>query len=177
MNGCHVDNMYYLQQWKRSRFEDFQCQRDDQFKLPEWPMLSRKPLTRYVNLWVAHAPGISSHRLQMFKGLLVSDPGIHHCTHVTHVPWCMLGSLARGGGENFPSIPSARTTRNFTYLTRGPSAYRFEVPLTGFAFIEWYISLNQRAVTITNTHSKLILHLYLSDIPFLITYSTFAKLV
>ena len=35
---------------------------------------------------------------------LVSDPGMHHGTCVTHVPWCMPGSLTRGGGENFPGI-------------------------------------------------------------------------
>ena len=33
---------------------------------------------------------------------LVKDPGMHHGTCVTHVPWCMPGSLARGGGENIP---------------------------------------------------------------------------
>ena len=31
---------------------------------------------------------------------LVSDP-------VTHVPWCMSGSLTRGGWENVPGIPGA----------------------------------------------------------------------
>ena len=38
---------------------------------------------------------------------LVSDPGIHHGTCVTHVPWCMLGSLICSGGENVPGIPGA----------------------------------------------------------------------
>ena len=33
---------------------------------------------------------------------LVSDPGMHHGTCVTHVPWCMSGSLASGGGKNVP---------------------------------------------------------------------------
>ena len=51
---------------------------------------------------------------------LVSDPDLHHGTCVTHVPWRMSGSLTRGGGENVPGIPGACTTRNFTYLTRGP---------------------------------------------------------
>ena len=37
----------------------------------------------------------------------VSDPGMHHGMCVTHVPWCMSGSLARGGGENVLGIPSA----------------------------------------------------------------------
>ena len=36
---------------------------------------------------------------------LFSDPGMHHGTCVTHVPWCMSGSLTRGDGENVPCIP------------------------------------------------------------------------
>ena len=50
----------------------------------------------------------------------VSDPGVHHGTCVTHVPWRMPGSLARNGGENVPGIPGACATHNFTYLARGP---------------------------------------------------------
>ena len=38
---------------------------------------------------------------------LVSDPEMHHGTCVTHVPWCMSGSLTRGDGENIPGIPGA----------------------------------------------------------------------
>ena len=38
---------------------------------------------------------------------LVSDPGIHHGTCVTHVPWCMSGSLACSNGENVPGIAGA----------------------------------------------------------------------
>ena len=57
------------------------------------------------------------HRLQ--RKLLVSDPGMHHYTCVTHVPWCMSGPLTRGGGENVPGIPGACATRDFTYLVRG----------------------------------------------------------
>ena len=33
---------------------------------------------------------------------LVSDPGMLHGTSITHVPWCMSGSLTSGGGENGP---------------------------------------------------------------------------
>ena len=58
------------------------------------------------------------HRLQ--RKPLISDPGMHHDTCVTHVPWCMPGSLIHGGGENVPGIPGACTTHNFTYLARGP---------------------------------------------------------
>ena len=51
---------------------------------------------------------------------LVSYPGMHHGTCVTHVPWCMSGSLTRGDGENVPGIPGACAIRNFAYLVRGP---------------------------------------------------------
>ena len=36
-------------------------------------------------------------RHQLQRGPLVSDPGMHHGTCVTRVPWCMLGSFTRGG--------------------------------------------------------------------------------
>ena len=61
------------------------------------------------------------HRLQ--RKPLVSDPVMHHGTCVTHVPWCMSGSLNRGGGENVPGIPGACATHNFRYLARGPCTY------------------------------------------------------
>ena len=37
---------------------------------------------------------------------IVSDPGMHHGTCVTHVPWCMSGSLTCGDGETFPAFPA-----------------------------------------------------------------------
>ena len=60
----------------------------------------------------------------------VSDPDMHHGTCVTHVPWCMPGSLNSGllwnwrRGGNVPGIPGACATWNFTYLVRGPWHYR-----------------------------------------------------
>ena len=69
-----------------------------------------------------HVPGMSGtlspHQLQ--RKPLVSDPGMHHSTRFTHVPWCMSGSLIHGGGNNVPGIPGACATRNFTYLASGP---------------------------------------------------------
>ena len=62
------------------------------------------------------------HRCRLQRKPLVSDPGMHHGTCVTHVPWCMSGLLTRGGEENVPGIPGACATRNFTYLVRGPCA-------------------------------------------------------
>ena len=51
---------------------------------------------------------------------LVNNPDMHHGTCVTHVPWCMSGSLTRGGRENVPDIPGACATHNFAYLVRSP---------------------------------------------------------
>ena len=48
------------------------------------------PLTRYVKLRVAHVPGM---RGTFSPPPWVSDPDMHHGTCVTHVPWCMPGSL------------------------------------------------------------------------------------
>ena len=58
------------------------------------------------------------HRL--LRKPLVSDPGMYRGTCVTHVTWCMSGSLIRGGGENVPGISGACATRNIAYLVRGP---------------------------------------------------------
>ena len=60
------------------------------------------------------------HRLQ--RKPLVSDTGMHYGTCVTHVPWCMSGSLTCDGGENVPGIPGACATCNFAYLVRCPLA-------------------------------------------------------
>ena len=55
--------------------------------------LDYEPLARYVKLRVAHAPGM----LGTFSpSLRVSDPDMHHGTCLTHVPWCMPGSLTSG---------------------------------------------------------------------------------
>ena len=53
-----------------------------------------------------NAGNVSPHR-RLQKKPIVSDPGMHHGTCVTHVPWCMSGSLTLGGGENVPGIPGA----------------------------------------------------------------------
>ena len=51
------------------------------------------PLTRYLKLRAAHAPGMPR---TFSPPLLVSDPDMHHGTCLTHVPWCMPGSLTSG---------------------------------------------------------------------------------
>ena len=52
-----------------------------------------RPLTRCVRLRVAHAPRMPG----TFSPLpRVSDPDMHHRTCVTHVPYCMSGSVTCG---------------------------------------------------------------------------------
>ena len=53
-----------------------------------------------------NAGNVSPHR-RFQRKQLVSDPGMPHGTCVTHVPWCMSGSLTCGDGENVPCIPGA----------------------------------------------------------------------
>ena len=75
------------------------------------------------------------HRLQ--RKPLINDPDIHHGTCMTQVPWCMSGSLTRGGGENVPGIPGACATHNFTYLAKGPWKVRNYASMNGR-----YLSIN-----------------------------------
>ena len=45
-------------------------------------------------------------RRRLQRKPLVSDIGMRHGTCVTHVPWCMSGSLVSGGGKTFPAFPA-----------------------------------------------------------------------
>ena len=51
------------------------------------------PLARYIKSQVAHALGMPG---TFSPPLPVRDPDMHHGTCVTHVPWCMPGSLTSG---------------------------------------------------------------------------------
>ena len=61
----------------------------------------------------AHAPGMPG---TFSPPQQVSDPDMHHGTCVTHVPWCMPGSLTSGflrnrrWGETFPAFPAHAQT-------------------------------------------------------------------
>ena len=80
------------------------------------------PLTRYVKLRVAHASGMPG---TFSPPPRESDPDMHHGTCVTHVPWCMPGSLtcgflcSRRRGKH-SGITGACATRSFVYPVRGP---------------------------------------------------------
>ena len=58
------------------------------------------------------------HRLQSKPYLAI--PACILARASRHVPWCMSGSLTRGGGETVPGIPGACASRSFTYMARGP---------------------------------------------------------
>ena len=90
------------------------------------------PLARYVKLRVVHAPGMPG---TASPPPWVSDPGMHHGTCVTHVPWCIPGLLTSGflwirwrGKRSRHSRQCA--TSNFAYLVRGPwtGQVRFLLP-------------------------------------------------
>ena len=51
------------------------------------------PLARYIKVRVAHAPWIPG---TFSPTPQVIDLDMHHDTCVTHVPWCMSGSITRG---------------------------------------------------------------------------------
>ena len=84
-----------------------------------WTGYSEPNLTRFTDAWASYQipkiagcacvgnAGNVSPRRRFQRKLLVSDPGMHHGTCVTHVPWCMSGSLTCGDGENVPGIPGA----------------------------------------------------------------------
>ena len=47
---------------------------------------------------------LAGHRLQ--RKSLVSDPDLHHCMCMTHMPWCKSGSPTPVAGKTFPTFPA-----------------------------------------------------------------------
>ena len=97
--------------------------------LPDPIMIAHGPLTRYVKLRFVHAPGMPG---TFSSPPRVSDPDMHHGTCVTHVRWCLPGSLTSGllwsqWRGNVPGIPGACATRSFTYPVRGPLARFYRI--------------------------------------------------
>ena len=64
-------------------------------------------IRKFADCACAGNAGNAFPRRRIQRKTRVSDPGMHHGTCVTHVPWCMSGLLTRGGGENVPGIPGA----------------------------------------------------------------------
>ena len=105
------------------------------------------PLTRYVILPVAHAPGM----LGTFSPPpRVSDPGMRHGASVTHVLWCIPGSLNSGflwsrWRENVPGIPGSCVIHNFAVSGKRPMAYI----LLGYAAVYVRVALTM-SISITS---------------------------
>ena len=141
---------------------------------PRACVVCHEPLTRYARLRFAHAPGMSGtfSSATNFKGNhYFSDPGMHHVTCVTHVPWCMSESLTRGGGENVPGIPGACATRYFTYLvTERPIQFiRLTITFCGRDNLKYslpihcVVKLNQQVNTCTLYFQMLSVNTELSE--------------
>ena len=100
--GCHRS----LTHWDPNKMVE-KCRRYFNVIFLNWIFLIWKQVSlliysyefnaRYVNLRVAHAPGMPG---TFSPPLWVSDPDTHHGTCVTHVSWCMPGSLTRGFSRN-----------------------------------------------------------------------------
>ena len=103
------------------------------------------------------------HRLQ--RKPLVCDPGMHHGTCVTHMPWCMSGSRWRVKRSRHSR---RMRTRNFPYLARGPcrssrrqwrktvmtshrwlNAFALEIPEIYTNLSTWYGILSQILISFT----------------------------
>ena len=80
------------------------------------------PLSRYVKLRVAHAPGMPGTFSPPPTSMETTSWRSRHASrHVRHARAVMhVRSLTRGSGENVPGIPGACATRNSTYLVRDP---------------------------------------------------------
>ena len=102
---------------------------------------------RYVKLGVAHAPGMPG---TFSSPSRVSDPDMHHGTCVTHVPWCMLGSLtsdflwSRWRGKRYRH--SACATHNLAYLLRG-HCYRHVIVASHWTMITTLLNSLKRSDT------------------------------
>ena len=80
------------------------------------------PIDRYVQLRVAHAPGM--------PGTFSRHRGLAIPTCITALAWRLCRDACRdrylavsfevGGGEDVPDIPCACAIRTFAYLARGP---------------------------------------------------------
>ena len=81
----------------------FKCEQSTKFTIQPWASCQIRKIAG------AHAPGMPG---TFSPSPRVSDPDMHHGTCVTHVPWCMPGSLTSGflwnrrRGKTFPAFPA-----------------------------------------------------------------------
>ena len=94
-------------------------------------ILSHEPLARYVKLWVEHASGMPG---TFYPPPRVSDPDMHHGTCLTHVPWCIPGSLtSRWRGTR---SRHSRRMRNPQFHVSGKRPMKGRLCIMGF---RWYV--------------------------------------
>ena len=82
-------------------------QRDSKIWFIGWHIWASYQIRKIAGCACAGNAGNVFPRRRFPRKPLVSDPGMHHGTCVTHVPWCMSGSLTCGDEENVPGIPGA----------------------------------------------------------------------
>ena len=107
LNRIYVNIYTYIRIWPQIWLQFVPkgpvCNRLPSYHPNHWP------LARYDKLWVAHAPGMPG---TFSPPPRVSHPDMHHGTCVTHVSWCMPGSLTSGflwsrvAGKTFPAFPA-----------------------------------------------------------------------
>ena len=118
---------------------------------PHYP-ISAIPNARVLSPWASYQirkiagcacawnAGIVFPRRRLQRKPLISDPGMHHGTCVTHVPWCMSGSLTRGGGKTFPAFPAHAHPR-FDVSGKRPIAARNKsaqsISICGDHYLAW----------------------------------------
>ena len=110
---------------------------------------------RQIAICACTGKTFSRHQLQ--RKQLVSDPGIHYGTCVSHMPWCMSGSLTCSGGENVRGIPGACATRTLAYVVRSPWcwSHEFTKPSSHFRtkLGNWHkFCVNERSKTHISTY-------------------------
>ena len=89
-------------------------------------------LTRYVKLWVAHAPGMPG-TFSRHRGLVISTCFTARAWRTCRDAWrdrLIAVFFQVGGGENVPDISGSCATRNFPYLARGPYYDMYCSPLS-----------------------------------------------
>ena len=112
-------------------------------------LLGHGPLTRDVKLRVAHAPGMPG---TFSPPTRVNDPDMQHGTCITHVPWCMPGSLTSG----FPWSWWRGKRSQHAWRMRNPQFYVFgKRPINGippYGLLGWRLALPHKIIQYEDSH-------------------------
>ena len=99
-----------------------------EYEMVNWLLMGCKhhevnrPLNRYAKLRAGHAPGMPG---TFSPPTRFSDPDIHHGTCVTHVSWCLLGSLTGGFlWSRYRGKRSLKALSSFSLLVMRPGYSR-----------------------------------------------------